>query len=526
MFFLRYIESLKQKLLSIYPTQQKLNLTQNSMEINLIYYPGEFNYYEFVPLCMAFFGLFLYIYFSVRKIEFVKSKVGLAISAVVSVAASLIMSIGFCFFFGLTLSFQGKEIFPYLVILVGLENVFVLTKSVMSIDSKLDVKIRLAQGLSKEGWSITKNLLTEITILTISLFTFVAVIQQFSIFMIVSLLADFLLQMFFFVTVLGIDIKRKEMSRDQPTSFEFYGGSGKYVHHDFGTQQKKKPYDLLSKNPNPKTSMPRSKSHPKLNGMVNNTYTDVVVSNFQNTSAEILKNSDTKVPKRIRLVNVWARTRFFQRAFMIWMVVWISMIVYSSGVVETLFNETMANSNEYTKTQHFTSDEITKPVETKTESISPTKDKSVYSEKDKSKDPPNTSNFISPSIFNFTPFSSSSNHLVNSVMESVDFNSEILNKTMQFFSMKNLAYPHPWRRLSEFHWSSVLSQYNISISGRYIAVLPPLLIRHRVTPEMAAAVHNPAEKDSFLPPSRWNALAAALDPLDFTGEHHPSYSNE
>ena len=132
----------------------------------------------------------------------------MAFTVIVMVFACLNMALGLCFFFGLTLSRQGKEIFPYLVLLVGIENVLVLTKSVVTTQPHLDVKIRVAQGLSKEGWSITKNLLIEITILTIGIFTFVPAIQEFCIFAIVSLLTDFFLQMFFFSTILGVDTRR------------------------------------------------------------------------------------------------------------------------------------------------------------------------------------------------------------------------------------------------------------------------------------------------------------------------------
>lgn len=69
------------------------------------------------------------------------------------------------------------QVFPYLVVTVGLENILVLTKSVVSTPPHLDSKIRVAQGLSREGWSITKNLLTELTILTVGLFTLVPSIQ-------------------------------------------------------------------------------------------------------------------------------------------------------------------------------------------------------------------------------------------------------------------------------------------------------------------------------------------------------------
>ena len=156
--------------------------------------------------------------------------------------------------------FYFSEIFPYLVVIVGLENVLVVTKSVVSTPVHMDVKLRVAQGLiraknklifpknlffklfsfffvgiSKEGWYITKNLICELAILAIGFLTFVpaiqvrliktwddfydfvnfwryVVLQEFCLFAVVGLLTDFFLQMFFFTTVLSIDIRRMEVS--------------------------------------------------------------------------------------------------------------------------------------------------------------------------------------------------------------------------------------------------------------------------------------------------------------------------
>lgn len=44
-----------------------------------------------------------------------------------------------------------REIFPYLVVVIGLENVLVLTKSVVSTPVDLEVKLRIAQG---EEWAV------------------------------------------------------------------------------------------------------------------------------------------------------------------------------------------------------------------------------------------------------------------------------------------------------------------------------------------------------------------------------------
>lgn len=67
-------------------------------------------------------------------------------------------------------------------------------------------------------------------------------------------------------------------------------------------------------------------------------------------------------------------------------------------------------------------------------------------------------------------------------------------------------------RLSPHHWGAILSHYNESLAGRHVAVLPPLLLSQRVAPERAAALRHPDERDP--PPLRWQALAAALDPID------------
>lgn len=46
---------------------------------------------------------------------------------------------------------SASEIFPYLVVVIGLENVLVLTKSVVSTPVDLEVKLRIAQGRGRAG---------------------------------------------------------------------------------------------------------------------------------------------------------------------------------------------------------------------------------------------------------------------------------------------------------------------------------------------------------------------------------------
>ncbi|NXO44406.1 SCAP protein, partial [Locustella ochotensis] len=204
----RFLSSLRSRLKLLHPSP---NCSLREESVVHVHFKEEIGIAELIPLVTTYIILFAYIYFSTRKIDMVKSKWGLALAAVVTVLSSLLMSVGLCTLFGLTPTLNGGEIFPYLVVVIGLENVLVLTKSVVSTPVDLEVKLRIAQGLSNESWSIMKNMATELGIILIGYFTLVPAIQEFCLFAVVGLVSDFFLQMLFFTTVLSIDIRRMEV---------------------------------------------------------------------------------------------------------------------------------------------------------------------------------------------------------------------------------------------------------------------------------------------------------------------------
>nr|XP_044992411.1 sterol regulatory element-binding protein cleavage-activating protein isoform X2 [Jaculus jaculus] len=205
----KFLGSLRARLMLLHPSP---NCSFRAESLVHVHFKEEIGIAELIPLVTTYIILFAYIYFSTRKIDMVKSKWGLALAAVVTVLSSLLMSVGLCTLFGLTPTLNGGEIFPYLVVVIGLENVLVLTKSVVSTPVDLEVKLRIAQGLSSESWSIMKNVATELGIILIGYFTLVPAIQEFCLFAVVGLVSDFFLQMLFFTTVLSIDIRRMELA--------------------------------------------------------------------------------------------------------------------------------------------------------------------------------------------------------------------------------------------------------------------------------------------------------------------------
>uniref|UniRef100_F6QZI8 Sterol regulatory element-binding protein cleavage-activating protein n=1 Tax=Ciona intestinalis TaxID=7719 RepID=F6QZI8_CIOIN len=276
-------------------------ICRNLTEITThVHFKPQMQFNDLIPLLSTYFFLGCYIYFSVRKINFVKSKIGMAFSAVVSVMASLMMAVGLCSLIGLTPTLNGGEMFPYLVCIIGLENILVITKSVVATPTHLDVDRRVALGLSREGCSITKNLLLEFVLIGIGYFSFIPEIQEFCAFALVGVLSDFLMNMMFFVTVLSIDTRRLDITEDIYTltdddldNDEF----NTYSERIKRKQIKKKRRDLV---------------HSVETGGKNATY--------------------LKIPKRLKVVFFFADTRMVQRGLMVSMVIWFVLLVYSDPV--------------------------------------------------------------------------------------------------------------------------------------------------------------------------------------------------
>uniref|UniRef100_A0A452S2Y9 Sterol regulatory element-binding protein cleavage-activating protein n=1 Tax=Ursus americanus TaxID=9643 RepID=A0A452S2Y9_URSAM len=291
--FQRYHANLRARLMLLHPSP---NCSLRAESLVHVHFKEEIGIAELIPLVTTYIILFAYIYFSTRKIDMVKSKWGLALAAVVTVLSSLLMSVGLCTLFGLTPTLNGGEIFPYLVVVIGLENVLVLTKSVVSTPVDLEVKLRIAQGLSSESWSIMKNMATELGIILIGYFTLVPAIQEFCLFAVVGLVSDFFLQMLFFTTVLSIDIRRMELA----------------------DLNKRLPSEACLPPAKPVGRPARFERQLAVRPSTPHTIT-LQPSSFRNL----------RLPKRLRVVYFLARTRLAQRLIMAGTVVWIGILVYT-----------------------------------------------------------------------------------------------------------------------------------------------------------------------------------------------------
>ncbi|CDW54142.1 sterol regulatory element binding protein [Trichuris trichiura] len=174
-----------------------------------IYYKIKRTWFDYILLVVSYVILLFYLYACSQKIEMVKSKWALAFGAVLTVTLSLLMAAGICVHFQLTRRTWLVELFPYLALVVGMENILCMTRSVVSTPTQLDVCSRVAHGLGIEGWSLTKNFCTGFIVLSFGLlFSNVPEITEFCTIALVGFVADFYMQLFFYAPCLAFDLAR------------------------------------------------------------------------------------------------------------------------------------------------------------------------------------------------------------------------------------------------------------------------------------------------------------------------------
>ncbi len=192
-------------------------------------------------MLFAYFLVFLYISLVVSKVDLVKSKFGLGITAVAMIFSSLFMSVGLWDILGVrtmlipwyairsfhcpapffsTLNFF-REVLPFLVMAIGVENILVLTNAVVNTSLDLPVKERVGLGLSQVAIKMSLSLCGEMAILLLGSLISIRALQEFCLYAAVSIVMDYFLQITFFTSVLAIDIRRLEVSRGQAIEWGF-----------------------------------------------------------------------------------------------------------------------------------------------------------------------------------------------------------------------------------------------------------------------------------------------------------------
>jgi hypothetical protein len=114
--------------------------------------------------------------------------------------------------------------------------------------------------------------------------------------------------------------------------------------------------------------------------------------------------------------------------------------------------------------------------------------------------------------------------------QNVNISEDNEDKSSRTASIHRLVHHNPnlWRLLSSQHWSALFNYYNISLSGKFITILPPILLSIAVDPKSAISTRNPLESDlqifrQFLSPP---GLHSSIDPNDERDDYFDGMSGE
>lgn len=157
--------------------------------------------------------LITYIFRGLVQMRRLHSRFGIAFTGSAQLVIDLILSLSLCALLGIRLTAVPWPILPFIVVVVGSDTMLYVIRVVTNTPLSLTVNSRIAYGLSQVAGPITFSTATDVALLAlVGSFVRNEAIIQFVLFTMCALVADYFMQMTFFITVLSIDIQRLELA--------------------------------------------------------------------------------------------------------------------------------------------------------------------------------------------------------------------------------------------------------------------------------------------------------------------------
>nr|AAB63372.1 NPC1 [Mus musculus] len=166
---------------------------------------------------ISYVVMFLYISLALGHIQscsrlLVDSKISLGIAGILIVLSSVACSLGIFSYMGMPLTLIVIEVIPFLVLAVGVDNIFILVQTYQR-DERLQEETldqQLGRILGEVAPTMFLSSFSETSAFFFGALSSMPAVHTFSLFAGMAVLIDFLLQITCFVSLLGLDIKRQE----------------------------------------------------------------------------------------------------------------------------------------------------------------------------------------------------------------------------------------------------------------------------------------------------------------------------
>ncbi|KAF7846442.1 hypothetical protein BT93_L4372 [Corymbia citriodora subsp. variegata] len=179
----------------------------------------QFYEYRFQPLsfrqnsalALAYGSIALYVTLSLRRLKAFHSRFGLVVTALTQMTTSILASFTICGLLKINLAQIPQEAYPFVVLIIGLENIFRLINAVLAYPPEMMNTQRIANGIGDIGHASVASAAQNLLILWLLSLVVSPGVAAFCAFAAVALLFDYFFLMTFFVAVLNVDIRRLEL---------------------------------------------------------------------------------------------------------------------------------------------------------------------------------------------------------------------------------------------------------------------------------------------------------------------------
>lgn len=175
---------------------------------------------DVATILISYLIMFAYIAVSLGQINscsrlLIDSKITLGLGGVLIVLASVISSVGLFGFTGLPATLIIIEVIPFLVLAVGVDNIFILVQTHQRDSRKTDETLEehIGRVLGEVGPSMLLTSVSESCCFFLGSLSDMPAVRAFALYAGMALLFDFLLQITCFVSLLTLDTLRQERNR-------------------------------------------------------------------------------------------------------------------------------------------------------------------------------------------------------------------------------------------------------------------------------------------------------------------------